>query len=70
MAGFHTGREKLVDFFDVAKREGLEMAEIFEQDVEGVKREWRRHFDARKENPTTEKRWVVVAKLKRRQARP
>ena len=66
IAGFHTGRAKLAPFFDVAENEGLQVDSIEEVDVAGNKRPWAKERDAGKEDVTDRKRWLVVAKLKRR----
>lgn len=66
IAGFHTGRAKLASFFKVAENEGLEIAEIYEEDVEGVRRQWANERDGGREDVTERKRWLVVAILKRR----
>ena len=72
VAGFHTGRSVVGEFFDVATTTGsgdgiderearLEIAEIFEVDVDGVRREWERERIG--ENREEGKRWCVVAIL-------
>ncbi|KAK5165962.1 uncharacterized protein LTR77_008886 [Saxophila tyrrhenica] len=66
IAGFHTGRAKLAAFFDVAVEEGLEIEEIWEEDVDGVRREWAKTRDGGREDVTGRKRWLVLAILKRR----
>lgn len=65
VAGFHTGRARLAAFFDIAVEEGLRIEEIYEEDVEGRRREWMKERDGGKENVTERKRWLVVARLKR-----
>ena len=65
VAGFHTGRAKLASFFDVAQEEGLEVEEIYEEDSEGVTREWRSTRDDGSKDFTERKRWLVIARLKR-----
>lgn len=40
VSGFFLGREKLVGFFDVAAREGLDVREVFEQNAVGEGRAW------------------------------
>lgn len=65
-AGFHTGRAKLAQFFDAIELEGLEVEEIYEEDVEGLKREWMTERDGGREDVTGRKRWLVVARLRRR----
>ncbi|EME87717.1 uncharacterized protein MYCFIDRAFT_75560 [Pseudocercospora fijiensis CIRAD86] len=67
IAGFHTGRLKLANFFDVAVSQGLEVEEIYEEDVNGSRREWVRERDGGREDPTARKKWLVIALLKRRQ---
>ncbi len=60
IAGFHTGRPKLVAFFDTAVQAGLEIEAIWERDADGGEREWvRERVDIEKN------KWMVVAILKR-----
>ena len=66
IAGFHTGRAKLAPFFDVAVEEGLEVEAIWERDVDGLEREWRKERDGGLEDVTGRKRWLVIAVLRRR----
>lgn len=66
IAGFHTGRAKLAEFFDCAVGEGLEIEEIYEEDDQGVQREWADERDGGREDHTARKKWLVVARLKRR----
>lgn len=66
MAGFHTGRARLAAFFDVAVEQGLEVVEIYEEDAEGVTREWLKERDSGAEDHTERKKWLVIAQLKRR----
>lgn len=66
VAGFHTGRSKLAAFFDCAVEEGLEVEEIYEEDDEGRRRDWERERDGGREDHTARKKWLVVARLKRR----
>ena len=69
VAGFHTGRAAVREFFDVATGAGeyldsesvLKIAEIFEVDVDVVRREWER--ERLGENREEAKRWCVVAIL-------
>lgn len=65
IAGFHTGRAKLAAFFDLAVEQGLKIEEIYEEDVGGVTREWLNERDGGKEDVTSRKKWLVVARLKR-----
>jgi len=62
IAGFHTGRAKVVGFFDAAERAGLVSVKIEEIDVEGVKREWVR--DRGQEDPVERKRWLAIGVFK------
>lgn len=66
VAGFHTGRAKLAAFFDCAVEEGLEIEEIYEEDDKGLKRDWAKERDGGREDHTVRKKWLVVARLKRR----
>lgn len=66
LAGFHTGRAKLAPFFEVAEEEGLEVDGIQEIDVAGNMRPWTKEREGGREDVTERKRWLVVAKLKRR----
>ncbi|EMD00657.1 hypothetical protein BAUCODRAFT_55401, partial [Baudoinia panamericana UAMH 10762] len=65
IAGFHTGRAKLAAFFDVALAEGLNVEEIYEEDAEGIQREWASERDGGREDHTERKKWLVIARLKR-----
>lgn len=67
IAGFHTGRAKLVQFFVVAAAEGLEVEEIWERDVDGNERAWATERDGGREDITGRKRWLVIAILRRQQ---
>lgn len=64
VAGFHTGRVKMRDFFakDALASEGLEVDRIWERDCNGQERSW--DWD-RDEDITVRKRWLVIASLKR-----
>ncbi|KAK3073957.1 hypothetical protein LTR53_004024 [Teratosphaeriaceae sp. CCFEE 6253] len=68
-AGFHTGRAKLAAFFEVAVAEGLEIEEIYEEDVAGVRRPWETERAGGREDVMERKRWLVIARLKRRLAK-
>jgi len=66
VAGFHTGRDNVASFFDVAESVGLEVEERWEVDVDGRRREWARSREGQVgEDVTGRKRWLVVAVLKR-----
>jgi hypothetical protein len=66
IAGFHTGRAKLASFFDVAVEEGLELEEIYEENADGLRREWLKERDGGFEDHNERKKWLVIAILKRR----
>lgn len=68
IAGFHTGRAKLSEFFDVAAEEGLGVEDIWEKDVNGEEREWAKERDGGGEDVTGRKKWLVVATLRRRRS--
>lgn len=40
VSGFFLRRKKLAGFFDIARREGLDVREVFEQNAVGDRREW------------------------------
>ncbi|RPA80093.1 hypothetical protein BJ508DRAFT_240194 [Ascobolus immersus RN42] len=61
IAGFHTGRQKVADFFRVCKEEGLVLESIVEVDVEGGTREWEESRGW--EDPVERKRWLTVGVL-------
>ena len=65
-AGFHTGRAKLASFFDIAIDKGLELEEIYEENADGVRREWLKERDGGCEDDNERKKWLVTAILKRR----
>ena len=62
-AGFHTGRAVLAKWFEVAREEGLEAEKVWEEDGDGRVRDW---LVDRAEAFEEEKRWMVLAVLKRR----
>lgn len=66
VAGFHTGRATVAEFFDVAGRQGLDVEERWEVDVDGNRREWVRERTGAGEEITARKRWLVVSVLRRR----
>ena len=70
IAGFHTGRAKLVAFFDIAAQAGLEAEHIWERDADGNEREWVRERNGGQEDATGRNKWLVVAILKRKQVSP
>ncbi|KAE9969698.1 hypothetical protein EG327_010506 [Venturia inaequalis] len=65
IAGFHTGRARMAPFFEeTVEEEGLEIEDIYEMDANGKRREWR--SDAPEEMSGERKKWLVVARLKRK----
>ncbi|KAH7392172.1 hypothetical protein DE146DRAFT_132798 [Phaeosphaeria sp. MPI-PUGE-AT-0046c] len=67
IAGFHTGRAKVAPFFEeVVPRQGLEVEEIFEMDADGQRRPWEVERDGGLENFSDRKKWLIVARLKRK----
>lgn len=61
VGGFHTGRAKLANFFEVAVEEGLHVEEIYEEDTEGRRREWTTEGEDVERN-----KWLVIARLMRK----
>lgn len=68
IAGFHTGRAKLVSFFDIAAHAGLESEKIWERDADGNEREWVRERNGGQEDAAGRNKWLVIAILKRKKA--
>lgn len=68
IAGFHTGRAKLVSFLKVAAEAGLEAKEIWERDVDGYERAWLEERNGGIEDIAERKRWLVIAILQRHHA--
>lgn len=66
IGGFHTGRANLASFFTTASAMGLETEEIYEEDAEGVRREWSPERDGGREHTTERNKWLVIAVLRRR----
>lgn len=66
VSGFHTGRAKLADFYSVAVSQDLEIEVRYEEDVDGVRREWAEERDDGAENVIERKRWLAIAVLRRR----
>lgn len=67
IAGFHTGRAKMAPFFSIVEEEGLEVEDIYEMDAEGARREWAFEKDGGREDHGERNKWLVVARLKRKQ---
>lgn len=68
IAGFHTGRAKIVSFFDIAAQAGLGTEHIWERDADGNEREWVRERNGGQEDAAGRNKWLVIAILKRKQA--
>ena len=66
VACFHTGRPTVARFLDVAVDAGLEIEEIWEQDVDGHKREWVRETESTNEGSIELRKWLVVAIFRRK----
>ncbi|KAF2875614.1 hypothetical protein BDV95DRAFT_603030 [Massariosphaeria phaeospora] len=67
IAGFHTGRAKMAAFFEeTVPKTGLEIEEIFEMDADGKRREWAGERDGGREDVSERKKWLAVARLRRR----
>ncbi|KAJ5929346.1 hypothetical protein N7454_007194 [Penicillium verhagenii] len=72
VAGFHTGREVVAGFLDLAVENGLEIEQVFERDLVECHedgREIRREWDPKREGDTinNRRRWGLVAVLKRKE---
>lgn len=63
VSGFFLGREKLARFFDIARREGLQVSEVFEQNAVGDRREWMVDRGIEDEKELQEQGWLLVAVL-------
>jgi len=69
VAGFHTGRAIVAQFFETAKQLGLEIEDIYERDLNAgeeakeIRRDWVSFREG--EGLENRKRWYVVAILKR-----
>ena len=67
IAGFHTGRAKLVPFFEeVVPRMGLEVEELYEMNADGVRRSWAKERDNGREDIGERKKWLVISRIRRR----
>lgn len=71
VAGFHTGRGCVEGFLEEAGKAGLDVERVFERDVEGNVRAWRRMEEGegvgegQRESLGELGKWLVVAVLKR-----
>ncbi|KAF1948968.1 hypothetical protein CC80DRAFT_282480 [Byssothecium circinans] len=67
IAGFHTGRAKMAPFIEeVVPEVGLAVEDVFEMDAEGRRREWVKERDGGREDIGGRKKWLMVARLKRK----
>jgi len=67
IAGFHTGRAKMAGFFEeTVPKVGLEVEDVFEMNAEGVRRPWAKERDGGREDIGERKKWLVVARLRRK----
>ncbi|KAI9702214.1 MAG: hypothetical protein M1820_006296 [Bogoriella megaspora] len=62
IAGFHTGRQIVANWFETARKEGLEIEEAWEEDACEKMRGW---DPSREEGVAEAKKWLVCAVLKR-----
>lgn len=70
VAGFHTGRAIIADFFETALKNGFKIESIFERDIVAqnengreIRREWLPKRDD--DGPGTRARWCLICVLKR-----
>ena len=61
-AGFHTGRKIVARWFETARMEGLEVDEAWEENGDGLVRDW---AATREESFEEGKKWLVISVLKR-----
>jgi predicted nicotinamide N-methyase len=66
IAAFHTGRAKVAGFFDVAAEEGLDIEDIYEENADGMRREWLKERDGGREDHNERKKWLAIAVLRRK----
>ena len=67
IAGFHTGRAKVAPFFEeTVPQMGLVVEELYEMNADGLRRPWAKERDGGREDIGERKKWLVVARLKRR----
>lgn len=65
IGGFHTGRDKLAHFFDMATEFGLHIEDIYEEFHTGERRAWQANPRS-DEGVVNRKFWLVVAILTRK----
>ncbi|KAK6333620.1 hypothetical protein TWF730_003806 [Orbilia blumenaviensis] len=63
VAGLHTGRQKMANFWDVAG-ESFDIDTIVERDIDGIEREYK--ADRGIEDVIERKRWLIVGTLKKK----
>jgi hypothetical protein len=67
IAGFHTGRAKVAPFFEeVVPQHGLAVEDMYEMNADGQRRAWAKERDGGREDIGERKKWLVVARLKRK----
>lgn len=67
IAGLHTGRDKVAPFFEeTLEQQGLSIEEIYEMNADGLRRPWAKERDGGSEDIGERKKWLVVARIKRR----
>ena len=64
VAGFHTGRARVVGFIDEVSWVGLDVERICEVDVDGRTRAWVRERDGGREDVGERKKWCIIAVLR------
>lgn len=63
VSGFFLGREKLAGFFDIARGEGLNVREVFEQNAAGDRRGWMVDRGVEDGEEIIEQGWLLVGVL-------
>ncbi|KAK6534181.1 hypothetical protein TWF281_005514 [Arthrobotrys megalospora] len=63
VAGLHTGRQKMANFWDVAVK-SFDIDNIIERDIDGIEREYK--ADRGIEDVIERKRWLIVGSLKKK----
>lgn len=63
ISGFFLGRAGLSGFFDIARKQGLQAKEVFEQDAVGNRRPWKRSVENEDQAELVAQGWLMVAVL-------
>ena len=63
VSGFFLGRQKLAQFFDIARTVGLQAREVFEQNAVGDKRQWMVDRGLEDMKEVVEQGWLLVVVL-------